>query len=303
MKFQKIQYQILCYNFSMFISVIISSYNYEKYIKEAIESVINQTFRNWELIIVDDGSSDHSLDIIKEYCQAYPQIKLYTHEGNANKGLVKTLELGFSLAKGDWVAFLESDDIWSLDCLEKRVDAITKNESFGLIFNDVQILGNSEKMEILREKTLKKVLKTEYPSCLFNKFVLSNLILTFSSVMIKMEILKDFVWECSVDKLFDWWLYVQLSYKNKFYFLNDRLTKWRIHPDSYINKKEKSFAIPVQLKSYFEVYKQNKSLKLLFVVLLFCLKYLFAFRTLKYIRYRVAIAIKKFLGLKINSAG
>src|SRR5574344_974638 len=104
----------------MLISIIIASYNYEMYLKDTIQSVLNQTYQDWELIIVDDGSTDNSVEIIKEFCAKDERIKLLTHQDNVNKGLTKTLELGIQQAKGEWIAFLESDDMWTSDCLEKR---------------------------------------------------------------------------------------------------------------------------------------------------------------------------------------
>lgn len=77
----------------MTISIITASYNYEKYIKDTIESVLSQTYSDWEMIIVDDGSKDKSRDIIKEYCEKDSRIKLYTHEKNVNKGLAETIQL------------------------------------------------------------------------------------------------------------------------------------------------------------------------------------------------------------------
>lgn len=73
------------------VSIIIPSFNYEKYITQTIESVINQTYTNWELIIVDDGSKDNSKEIIKDYCAKDNRIRLYTHENNQNLGLKKLL--------------------------------------------------------------------------------------------------------------------------------------------------------------------------------------------------------------------
>jgi len=103
----------------MKISILIASYNYAQYIEEAINSVINQSYQNWELIIVDDGSSDNSLEIIKSYCEKDSRIKLFQHENNQNNGLKETILLGLENVMGDWVAFLESDDVFMPDNLAK----------------------------------------------------------------------------------------------------------------------------------------------------------------------------------------
>ena len=80
----------------MKISIFTASYNAEKTIKETIESVLNQTHNDWELIIVDDGSRDNSLEIIKSYCQKDERMKLYTHKDDINKGLKETVKFGLS---------------------------------------------------------------------------------------------------------------------------------------------------------------------------------------------------------------
>ena len=113
--------------FNDLISIVTASYNYEDYIKETIESVIAQSYQNWELIIVDDGSKDNSINVINEYCQKDSRIKLYTHENNSNKGLAQTLQYGIKLSSGKYVAFLESDDTITPDCLEKKANVISEN--------------------------------------------------------------------------------------------------------------------------------------------------------------------------------
>lgn len=76
------------------ISVIVASYNYAKYIKETLDSLIRQTNKSFEVIVVDDGSRDQSLPIIEEYANRFKNIKLYTHPGNQNRGLAETVKLG-----------------------------------------------------------------------------------------------------------------------------------------------------------------------------------------------------------------
>ena len=92
------------------VSIIIASYNYENYIKETIQSVLNQTFEDWEMIIVDDGSKDNSIEVIKEYCSQDNRIKFFQHENGENKGLIETLKLGIEKASSNWLVFVESDD-------------------------------------------------------------------------------------------------------------------------------------------------------------------------------------------------
>lgn len=275
----------------MLISVITASYNYAQYLPQTIDSVLNQTYKDWELIIVDDGSSDDSVEVIKTYIQKDSRIKLYTHNEGQNKGLVETLRLGVEKSRGEWIAFLESDDIWRDDCLEKRVNAINENSNFNLIFNNVKLFGDPQKvnkMQNVVNYTTAKLIRKNYPHNMFYDFGVDNLILTFSAVMAKRNILE--FWDCPFDKLFDWWLYIQLSYENKFLFLNEPLTNWRIHSDSYINSS--SCGILPQFRAYLDVYKRKRNRKLLLKIFWIFIIYIISFKAIKTLKTKIARKIK-----------
>src|SRR6185312_7739942 len=95
------------------ISVIIPFYNVEAFLAEAIESVLQQTYDNWELLLVDDGSADSGTKIAKQYAEKYAnKIKYLMHEEHQNKGLTATRNLGLQHAKGEYIALLDADDYW-----------------------------------------------------------------------------------------------------------------------------------------------------------------------------------------------
>ena len=98
-----------------YVSIIMPTYNAEKYIQESINSVINQTYTNWELIIINDGSTDKTLEIIKENQLIDSRIKLINQ---INKKQAAARNAGFKIAKGDWIAIIDSDDLWMPDKLE-----------------------------------------------------------------------------------------------------------------------------------------------------------------------------------------
>lgn len=101
------------------VSIIMPAYNSEKYIGKAIESVLAQTYNNWELIVIDDASKDNTLDIINDYRKKDSRIKLF--QNKVNTGVSATRNIGIELASGDWIAFLDSDDIWLPYKLEKQM--------------------------------------------------------------------------------------------------------------------------------------------------------------------------------------
>ena len=106
------------------VSVIMASYNAENYLHEAIDSVLSQTYKNWELFVIDDCSKDNSVRIIEEYTKNDNRIKLIA--SNINQGPGLTRNLGLKLAKGRYIAFLDSDDIWLDNKLELQIEFMSK---------------------------------------------------------------------------------------------------------------------------------------------------------------------------------
>lgn len=111
------------------VSVIMPAYNREKYIKEAIESVLNQTFQDFELIIIDDGSTDNTVNIIKEFSDK--RIILFQHE--TNKGVAAARNTGYLAAKGKYIVIADSDDINLPTKLEEQVNFLDNNPEFDIV--------------------------------------------------------------------------------------------------------------------------------------------------------------------------
>ena len=222
------------------VSIITASYNYENYIKETIESVMAQTFSDWEMIVVDDGSKDNSVEVIKSYCANDERIKLVQHENGVNKGLAATLQLGISKATGEWLVFLESDDTIEANYLEEKFKVIEKYPEVGLIFNDLNMFGDEERIETYSDyfdRQQKILSKNNFPCSLLKDFqsVRFNLIPTFSVVMVKRELMIDLNYNSFVKPLLDKHLWDQLVGVCKFYYLPKKLSNWCIHKDSYIS--------------------------------------------------------------------
>jgi len=118
----------------MLISIIIPFYNIEAHIAEAIESVISQTYPNWELLLIDDGSIDSGTSIALEYCNKYKSKIIYlSHEGHQNKGLAASRNLGLKEAKGEYVALLDADDVWLPEKLTRQVEIAVSHPDVAFI--------------------------------------------------------------------------------------------------------------------------------------------------------------------------
>lgn len=110
------------------ISVIIPVHNGEKYLKETLESIIHQTFRDFELLVIDDGSTDRSLQIINDYAKTDDRITVY--QNIENKGIAFTTNFGIGQAKGNFIAVSDQDDISFPERLEDRLNILNNTPKF-----------------------------------------------------------------------------------------------------------------------------------------------------------------------------
>lgn len=251
----------------MKISIITASYNYENYIKETVQSVLSQTYNDWEMIIVDDCSTDNSIDVIKSYND--DRIKLFINKKNL--GLKETLKRGIKEASSDWIVFLESDDVLAPDYLAKKVEIAQKYNDINLIFNDCEFFGDEERVKAFEhalKKTRSLLQNQSYPKKMLYDFYQSNKIFTFSSVMAKRSHLLKVNFNPKLDYLIDWHLWIQLSSLGKFYYLPEKLTKWRLHKNSYINSSTYKSPFDLQAASYIEVFKSKKDIGILLFILI-----------------------------------
>ena len=116
------------------VSVITCFLNEERFLEEAILSVIGQTYSDWELILVDDGSADNSKEICSRFVEQYPgKIFYYDHPGHANRGLSASRNAGIRKSRGTWIALLDADDVWNSDKLEYQMDIAQQHPGVSMI--------------------------------------------------------------------------------------------------------------------------------------------------------------------------
>jgi len=146
------------------VSIITPLYNSQAFIAETINSVLNQSYKNWELILIDDCSSDNTLDIVSEFITKHNNIKLIKNANNSGAAISRNK--GIEAAKGDYIAFLDADDLWKPEKLEKQI-AFMKLEDCDVCFSSYEQIdeaGNSlnkliKALPVLNYNTL---LKTNY---------------------------------------------------------------------------------------------------------------------------------------------
>ncbi|AAM30837.1 glycosyltransferase family 2 protein [Methanosarcina mazei] len=123
------------------ISVVMSAYNSEKFISDSISSILDQTYENWELIIINDASSDNTLKIVNQFSEKDPRIKVIDNENNL--GLTISLNIGINNSKGEFIARLDSDDFAEPSRLEKELDHLHAYPEAGLVGSGAHLINSS----------------------------------------------------------------------------------------------------------------------------------------------------------------
>lgn len=122
------------------VSAVIIFLNAGRFLGESIESVLSQTYSDIELLLVDDGSDDGSVAIARRYAEAFPdRVRLLQHPGGVNRGMSASRNLGAMSARGQWIAFLDSDDVWLPEKTEQQVAIFREHPGIGMVYGRTQI--------------------------------------------------------------------------------------------------------------------------------------------------------------------
>jgi len=207
------------------VSVIMPSYNHEKFISEAIESVLGQTFVDFELIIVDDASTDRSQQIINEFSQKDKRIKKIFHKKNL--GIAKTFNECIKNSGGKYVAFIASDDVWLIKKLEKQIQILEKDENLVVWGN--QIIVDAESIPTGETSSEK------YQNATANGYIFEEVVNSWiagSSMILKRKNIKDIKFNESLKYLNDSQFYLDTAYNYEYFFMEEPIAKYRLHGDN-----------------------------------------------------------------------
>ena len=200
-----------------------------------------QTYRDFELIIFDDGSEDHSREVIAEFESEYSRVVRYLcHENGTNRGIVSTYRAAISRARGKYVAFLEHDDRWSNGYLDSKVALFDRHPEVGVVFSPYRVVSDGwfGKDMVLRQWLLRRTFPRRRPFSNFGHLLRSNNIATFSCFAARKSILD----QVSAPPLhifaYDWWVLAQLSTKALFFLDDSSYTLWRWSRDSTIGGQQ-----------------------------------------------------------------
>ncbi len=124
-----------CVSSRVLVSVVMALFNAEEFVAEAIDSVFAQTYEHWELLVVDDGSSDSTTEIALRYARQEPaRVRYLEHEGHVNRGVGAARNLGIRHAKGEYIAFLDQDDVWLPQKLQQQVAILESQPDAALVY-------------------------------------------------------------------------------------------------------------------------------------------------------------------------
>ena len=201
------------------------AYNHEKFISDAIQSVLGQTLKDIELIIIDDQSTDGSRQIIEKFAQNDSRVKKIFHK--KNKGIAKTINEGVKNSTGKYVALIASDDLWASEKLEKQVKILEEDENLVVWCNSAIIDSESNFTgEISSEK---------YKNATPHGYVFEDIInswLSGSGIIMKRENIEDLQYNENLKYLNDTKFYADLAHRYQFYYMEEPLSMYRLHGDN-----------------------------------------------------------------------
>ena len=231
------------------VSVIMASYNHEKFISDAIESVLNQSYKDFELIIIDDYSKDNSKEIINEYVKVDKRIKVLLHR--KNQGISRARNDGFDIAEGKYIAFIDSDDVWVSHKLEIQLSILEQDENL-IVWSEGDVIN--EKGRYLGRKVTAPY--TKKSGNLFYELLNTNKIIIFvSSMIFNKNHLRNIRFNEKLKYDNDCQFYVELARNFNFFFIREPLAKYRLHSENTrvrisLQKRDK-YKDRVKLNLYF----------------------------------------------------
>lgn len=242
---------------SPLISIVVCTYNGERFLDEQLQSVISQTYQNLEIIISDDHSTDATITILKKY-ENLKNVSIIYKEKNV--GFTKNFESAASLAKGRYIAFSDQDDIWLNSKIEKLYNTIS---NYSLVYSN-SILIDDKGMSLNKclsdFRKMKDIIKDS------RGFAFHNVV-SGHTMMIDRELL-PYAFPIPEKFYHDWWIAIQAANINGIIFLNEPLTFYRQHTDTVTKtivdktvgsrKREKRHQDYLQDLKWLELFKNNK---------------------------------------------
>lgn len=201
------------------VSVVMPVYNAGSYLRESLNSVVEQSCQDWELIVIDDGSTDRTCEIVTSYADS----RIRLQRNDVNMGLAHTRNMGISMARGEYVAWLDADDVSNHDRLADQVHYLERHREIDLCGTWVRTLGSGSSVSWRFPR---------HPDYIRARLIFDNPLAT-SSVMMRMEAFRgsDLRFDARFAPAEDYDLWERLSAMSSFANLPKFHTRYRLHPD------------------------------------------------------------------------
>ncbi len=231
------------------ISVIIPTYNRAHIVCETIDSVLAQTYKNYEIIVVDDGSEDNTKEILKKYGEKI----IYIYQ--KNKGLPAARNTGIKHMKGEYAAFVDSDDLFLPTKLEEQMNVFDQNPEIAVVSTMAELIDDdAHKLAGYKPQA--------FNSCDFKGILESNFVVMSSTIVKKNVLLAVDMFDETLKTCEDWDIWIRILAEYKLYYLEKPLLKYRISADAMsknllkiyegelmmLNKFQKKYNNPEQIK-------------------------------------------------------
>ena len=262
---------------SPLVSVIVNCFNGERYLKQCIKSIINQTYQNWELIFWDNCSTDDSLKIIKSFKDK--RIKIF--KSKIFNNLYKARNLAINQCRGKYICFLDVDDMWLKKKLELQVKEMSKDSTVNFLYTNYYIFLNYKKKKYLKfSKKLNSGLITQK---LLNSYDIGIL-----TIMVKRDIIKGLKFNNSYNVIGDFDCFINLSLNIKVKAIQEPLAIYRLHSDNFSSKK-----IDIHISELSNWIKKNNKKKKFET---------FSFKSIKILLFKLKVKfyVKKILNIKLG---
>ena len=242
------------------VSILMPSYNHELYIGEAIESILNQSCTDWELIIVDDASRDGSADIIRAYQRQDARIAALFHESNA--GVPQTLNDAMDLATGTYVGICSSDDLWFENAIEILLDRVHEHENEVVMGSGITVdKTGHHKIGYLHSERIDDDYTRTSGDILDELLRRLGPYFFIQTMMVKRDLVADIHLDEAFQSMYEYAYFLELATRYHYYFTDDMIFKHRIHGDNQTFKVEPHLP-PMERARLGRIYLNRRSSRL-----------------------------------------
>ena len=209
------------------VSIAMATYNGAKYLKEQLDSIYAQTYKNFEVIVVDDVSTDNTVQILEKYKQEHGLIYFVN---DTNMGVTKNFEKAISLCKGELIALVDQDDVW----LPNKLEVLYENiGDYSLIYSNTEVINDNGELQNKTAQSIYPLYGVDSNTGDLYKYIVLHSFILGCATMFKRELVSDLIPIYKTKRNHDWWLTVCAYNQNGIKYIDDVLFYYRHHDNNY----------------------------------------------------------------------